>query len=93
MAQLAERSLPTPEDRGSNPVISNFIKTTFIYCIKKTKIKKNRQCLANIQLYKEALFITTLNLSTRDVLILTKRPAPSSGSIPSNDTYVEDETL
>ena len=41
VAQLAERSLPTPEDRGSNPVISNFIKTTFIYCIKKTKIKKN----------------------------------------------------
>ena len=34
VAQLVERSLSTPEVRGSNPVIGKFI------CIEKMKIKK-----------------------------------------------------
>ena len=38
VVQLVERSLPTPEVRGSNPVIGKFICT--INCIEKTKIKK-----------------------------------------------------
>ena len=44
VAQLVERSLPIPEVRGSNPVISK-IYWTFVYCqlcIEKTKIKKKR---------------------------------------------------
>ena len=32
MAQLVERSLPTPEVRGSNPVIDKLLYTTFVYC-------------------------------------------------------------
>ena len=38
VAQLVERSLSTPEVRGSNPVIGKFICT--INCVEKTKIKK-----------------------------------------------------
>ena len=45
MAQLVERSLPTPEIRGSNPVIGKLLYRTFnclstVNCIEKTKIKK-----------------------------------------------------
>ena len=32
VAQLAEKSLTTPEVRGSNPVIGNFSFRTFLYC-------------------------------------------------------------
>ena len=32
MAQLTARTLPTPEVRGSNPVIERFLKGTFVYC-------------------------------------------------------------
>ena len=47
MAQLVERSLPIPEVRGSNPVISNnlFILNMCLLStvgIEKTKIKKKR---------------------------------------------------
>ena len=43
-AQLEERSLPTPEVQGSNPVISKLLYGTLftINCIEKTKIKKKR---------------------------------------------------
>ena len=33
--QLAEWSLPTPQTRGSNPVLGNFLFA--VYCIEKTK--------------------------------------------------------
>ena len=46
VAQLVERSLPTPDVRGSNPLIGNLLQWTFIFftvnCIEKTKIKKKR---------------------------------------------------
>ena len=39
--QLVERSLPTPEVHGSNPVIGKKIHLMFsVNCIEKTKIKK-----------------------------------------------------
>ena len=43
MAQLIERSLPTPEVHGSNPVIGKPNNIYILYavnCIEKTKIKK-----------------------------------------------------
>ena len=45
VAQLVERSLPTPEIRGSNPVIGKLLYQTFnclstVSCIEKTKLKK-----------------------------------------------------
>ena len=48
MAQLVERSLPIPEVRGSNPVISkNLYRTFTVNCIEKTKIKKKRPGIAH----------------------------------------------
>ena len=38
---MLERSLPTPEIRGSNPVISK-MNLFFVSCIEKTKIKNKR---------------------------------------------------
>ena len=48
VAQLVERSLPTPEIHGSNPVISKLLYRTFnclsaANCIEKTKIKKKKR--------------------------------------------------
>ena len=41
VAQLVERLLPTPEVRGSNPVIGKKLYWTFnVNCFEKTKIKK-----------------------------------------------------
>ena len=42
MAQLVERSLPTPEIRGSNPVVSksSLLSTVLKNSIEKTKIKE-----------------------------------------------------
>ena len=40
VAQLFERSLPTPEISGSNPYISEILSTN--WTIEKTKIKKKR---------------------------------------------------
>ena len=48
VAQLVERSLLTPEVRGSNPVIGNNLYWIFsVNCIEKTKIKKKRPGLAH----------------------------------------------
>ena len=44
LAQLEERSLPTPEIRGLNPVIG---KLFTIKCIEKTKIKKKGPGMAH----------------------------------------------
>ena len=51
VAQLVERSLLIPEDRGSNPVIG---KKLCVYicvrqCIGKTKIKKKRPGMAHLK--------------------------------------------
>ena len=46
VAQLTKRSLPTPEVRGSNPVIS---KVFIEYCIEKTKIQKKRSGMAHLK--------------------------------------------
>ena len=42
VAQLVERSLPTPEIRGSNPVVSksSLLSTVLKNSIEKTKIKE-----------------------------------------------------
>ena len=47
VAQLVERSLPTTEVRGLNPVIGKLLYQTLnclptVNCIEKTKIKKKR---------------------------------------------------
>ena len=39
VTQLTDRSLLTPEVRGSDPVIGEFFKNIY-YCIEKTKIKE-----------------------------------------------------
>ena len=47
MAQLAERSLPIPEDRGSNPVICKILSwTNSLLTVEKTKINKKRPGMA-----------------------------------------------
>ena len=45
VAQLAEQSLPTPEDPGSNATIGNFYKEHLfaVNCLGKTKMKKRAQ--------------------------------------------------
>ena len=62
VAQLVERSLPTPEIRGSNPVIGKLLYRTFnclstVNCIEKTKIKKkeagNFQSFLDFVLFKK----------------------------------------
>ena len=47
MAQLAERSLPIPEARGSNPVICKILSwTKSLLTVEKTKINKKRPGMA-----------------------------------------------
>ena len=50
VVRLAERSLPTPDIRGSNPVIGNFIYYQLYQLsrIDKTKIKKKRLGMAHL---------------------------------------------
>ena len=45
VTQLAEQSLPTPEDPGSNATIGNFYKEHLfaVNCLGKTKMKKRAQ--------------------------------------------------
>ena len=56
LAQLAERSLPKPEVRSSNPTIGTFLSGHLftVNCIEKTKIKKKRPGMAHFknQAYK-----------------------------------------
>ena len=59
MAQLAERSLLTPEVRGSNPVIREIFHVFTINCIEKTKIKKKRPGMAHLKTF----FKSTLKLT------------------------------
>ena len=47
VAQLVERSLPTPEIRGSNQDIGKFLSTSCT--IEKTKIKKKRLGMAHLK--------------------------------------------
>ena len=50
VAQMVKRLLPTPELRGSNPVIGKllYIERLFTFnCIEKTKIKKKNQEMAH----------------------------------------------
>ena len=48
MAQLVERSLPTPEICGSNPDGQrNFVNLFIINCVEKKKIKKKRPGMAH----------------------------------------------
>ena len=56
VAQLVERLLPTPEVRGSNPVIGKLLYWIFNYlptvnCIERTKIKKKRPGMAHLKKY------------------------------------------
>ena len=54
VAQLVERSLPTPEVRGSNPVIGKLLSDIYLFTdnyIEKTKIKKKRPGMAHFLKY------------------------------------------
>ena len=69
VAQSVERSLPIPEVRGSNPVISKnlFIHWTFVYCqlcIEKTKIKEKRPGMAHF-LKKQWFYLCRRGLGRR----------------------------
>ena len=44
VAQLVKRSLPTPEVRGSNPVIGKIVYVT-VNCIEKTKIFREKKTI------------------------------------------------
>ena len=67
VAQLVERSLPTPEIRGLNPVISKILSTNCI--IEKTKIKKkrpgNQKTLLN--LFELARVVVVVQLAERSL--------------------------
>ena len=54
VAQLLERSLPTPEVHGSNPVIGEVL-LSIVNCIEKTKIKKKRPGMALLKKRKNIL--------------------------------------
>ena len=57
VAQLVEQSLPIPEVRGSNPVISkNLYRTFTVNCIENTKIKKKRPGTAHFY-KKEHMYV------------------------------------
>ena len=49
VAQMVERSIPTPEVHGSNPVVGKlYITYTYtVNCIEKTKIMKKRPGMAH----------------------------------------------
>ena len=52
LAQLVERSLPTPQVHGSNPVVGNLLYVEYLFtinCIEKTKIKNNRPAIKKTQ--------------------------------------------
>ena len=57
VAQLVERSLPTPDVRGSNPDIGKVLSTNCT--LEKTKIKKKRPGMAHL-LKKSLKFLETL---------------------------------
>ena len=62
VAQLVKWSLPTPEVRGSNPVIGkNLYRPITLNCIEKTKIKKKRPAMAHF-LKKLVHFSPSLNI-------------------------------
>ena len=70
VAQLVEWLLPTPEVRGSNPVISKKLYSMFtVNCIEKTKIKKKRLGLANL---KSFLFKNIIRMHKNDEGILVE---------------------
>ena len=47
VAQLVERSLPTPEVHSSNPINGKLLFT--VNCFEKTKIKKKRQVMSHLK--------------------------------------------
>ena len=53
VAQLVERSPPTPEIHGTNPVIGKLLSVLFylfnVNCVEKTKIYKKRQGMAHLK--------------------------------------------
>ena len=51
VAQLVERSLPTPEIRGSNPDIGKILSTNCT--LEKIKLKKKRPGMAHIVKYEK----------------------------------------
>ena len=53
VAQLVERSLPTPEIRGSNPNIGKF-DLPIVHLNRKTKIKKKR---SEMSIFKKVLTV------------------------------------
>ena len=58
VAQLVERSHPTPEVRGSNPVIGKFYQTYILSTVlKRRKLKKQRPGMAHSKNNK--LFLST----------------------------------
>ena len=66
VAQLVERSLPTPEVRGSKPVIDEFVYLSTINCIVKTKIKKKEA--------ENGVFKTYIPIETYYIYGLLTRP-------------------
>ena len=68
VAQLVERSLPTPEIRGLNPDIGKILSTNCT--IEKTKIKKKRLGMAHLS--KKVVFIATYK-NAADVTQIGKR--------------------
>ena len=59
VAQLANRSLLTPEVRGSNPVIGEVL-LNIVNSFEKTKIKKKRLGMAHF--YNESLILSVFDL-------------------------------
>ena len=70
VAQLAERSLLTPEIRGSNHVIGNELLQTYICQLlsRKDEIKKKRQGMA--QFKKRKVELNPLNLFGQVIFLM-----------------------
>ena len=63
VTQLAEQSLPIPEVRGSNLVISEILKwACLLLAVKKTKIKKKRLSMAHLK--KKCVLLSTATTPT-----------------------------
>ena len=90
MAQLVVRSLPTPEVRGSNPVIG---KKIVGQCLLSTvlKIRKNKQKEAGNSLFKKSFHVRPFSLilsfqCTVRLKLSMPRFEPTSSCIGSDRT-------
>ena len=90
--QLVERSLPIPEVRSSNPVISKNLYSSFtVNCINKTKIKTKEA--GNGQLKKPDLYWVSFQTCNTIYCKWGSFQSLGSGELPFNAIYIHSATI